>query len=208
MKIEQELLEITGVIAPKGVLNHNDRLKYLTKLARKTHDLPDEGGWSEISDQAKTWVNDCLESMSSSPKKEIPEFPDLTPEELQNLNTSPSHVLEKKPWKLKSSVQQFPSEPPEDQEDSEVDPATQEPLEPQQRSYGLSRERGFRRTALPGASQVFRELIIMYPEDDKSSLMEMSKKQGFEIPSGSATTIFYQTHATLRVLRDKGLLKL
>lgn len=60
--------------------------------------------------------------------------------------------------------------------------------------------------AKPGTSDIFREIVIDNPGMDIIAVMELSKKKGFEIPEASASTVFYQTHSTLKMLHKKGLL--
>lgn len=72
-------------------------------------------------------------------------------------------------------------------------------------NYGIQRQDRIK--AKPGTSDLFRELLIDNPHLDKIGVMELCKNKGFEIPEASASTIFYQTHSTLKMLYKKGLLK-
>lgn len=203
--IEAILNRVTGITRDKD----EPEQKYFSRLTKHANNKVTDEEWESLGHAAQRWAVQNGKRLNK--KKELHGFengadfaqtvePEEAPAEKPEVatETTTAEDAPKSPKKGKKGTKaaKEPKPAPKAKKGAKAPKATKEPAAP---------KTGMRRSK--GNLDVFRKIILGNLELTLADAMAAAEKKGVHVVKNTAGAVFYNTHATVTLLREAGRLK-
>lgn len=185
--MEKELLKATKIVKKPGEPGE----KYRARIVRAAHELED-AEWNNLSEETQEWVNAGVAALNA--KETVADFPGAKVNKVEDKKAD-KPAAKKEPVKAPEKKMTKP----EKKEPAKAASPEKAP-DKSQKEYAPNKKN-------PGKLYELKKFIIKNPKASVLKVSEEMEKKGLGISEFSLTTVYYDIHKTMSIMRDLGILK-